>query len=91
MIKNLNITQGLIFSQALLLRLTDKGVTREDSYKLVQKLAHSIWNTDKEFHSVVKESDEVKQYLSELEIDSCFDVKVNLRNVDAIFKRVGLI
>jgi len=91
MMKNMNITQGLIFSQALLLKLTDKGVTREDSYKLVQKLAHSIWNTEKEFHSVVKESDEAKQYLSEEEIDSCFDIKVNLRNVEAIFKRVGLI
>ncbi len=88
--KNLKLTRGLVFSQALLLKLIDKGMVREDSYKIVQQLSHSIWNSKKEFHDVVKESGEVKEYLSENEIDSCFDLNINLRNVDQIFKRVGL-
>lgn len=91
MMYNLKITKGLIFSQALLLRLTDKGVTREDAYKLVQKLAHSIWNTETEFQTVALESDELKQYLSVYDINACFNLKVNLRHVDTIFKRIGLI
>ena len=91
MMHNLKITKGLIFSQALLLRLTDKEISREVAYKLVQKLAHSIWNSDTEFQTVVLESDEVKQYLSIDEINACFDLKVNLRHVDTIFKRIGLI
>lgn len=88
--KNLELTRGLIFSQALLLKLTDKGMVREDAYKVVQQLSHSIWNSEKKFHDVVRESGEIKKHLSENEIDSCFDLNINLRNVDQIFKRVGL-
>ena len=91
MLRNLNLTQGLIFSQGLLLKLTDKGLTREDAYQQVQKLAHSIWNRKQDFETVVLASEKVKQYLSEDEIRSCFDLKINLRHVDTIFKRLGLI
>ena len=91
MMKNLNLTRGLVFSQAILLKLTDKGMLREDAYKIVQQLSHSIWNTEKDFHTVVRGSEEVKKYLSEKEIDSCFDLRINLRNVDQIFMRVGIL
>ena len=91
MLRNLNLTRGLVFSQALLLRLTEKGMSREDAYQVVQKLAHSIWHSDQNFQTIIKESSEIRQFLSDAEIDACFDLKVNLRHVDTIFKRVGLI
>ncbi len=91
MLRNLDLTRGLVFSQALLLKLTEKGMVREDAYKVVQKLAHSIWNSDQNFQTMVEDSPEVRQFLTTAEIAACFDLKVNLSQVDTIFKRVGLI
>lgn len=91
MLANLHKTKGLVFSQALLLKLTEKGASREEAYKMVQSTAHSIWKKEnQDYKQVVLESEEIHSYLSKAEIESCFDLKKNLQHVDTIFKRLEL-
>jgi adenylosuccinate lyase len=88
MIKNLNLTRGLVFSQTVLLALVNKGVSREDSYKLVQDCAMNVWNDqNKNLKGELSSSVEIRKYLSKEEIDFIFDNKKMLKNVDYIFKR----
>jgi adenylosuccinate lyase len=88
MIKNLNLTRGLIFSQTVLLALVNKGVSREDSYKLVQDCAMDVWNDqNKNLKDELSSSVEIRKYLSKEEIDFIFDNTKMLKNVDYIFKR----
>ncbi|MFQ5770776.1 MAG: adenylosuccinate lyase, partial [bacterium] len=88
--KNLEKTHGLVFSQSLLLALTRKGITREDAYQLVQKRAMEVWNSGEDFKALISSDDQIREWLTEEEIEKCFDLNTNLRNVDFIFKRVGL-
>lgn len=88
MIKNLNLTRGLVFSQSVLLALVNKGVSREDSYKLVQDCATAVWNDQtKNLKDELKRSEVIKNYLSHEEIDFIFNNKKMLKNVDFIFAR----
>lgn len=88
MIKNLNLTRGLVFSQSVLLALVNKGVSREDSYKLVQDCAMAVWNDQtKNLKDELKRSEVIKNYLSHEEIDFIFNNKKMLKNVDFIFAR----
>jgi adenylosuccinate lyase len=88
MINNLNITRGLVFSQTVLLKLVNKGLSREEAYKLVQSAAMDVWNNkDKNLRDELLRSSEVKKYLSEEEINETFDYKKMLKNVDYIFSR----
>jgi adenylosuccinate lyase len=87
MMKNLERTRGLIYSQALLLALTDAGVSREESYRLVQEAAMSIWNTERQFLDAALASPGLVKHLGESGIRACFDLARQLRNVDAIFAR----
>ncbi|MCP4546159.1 MAG: adenylosuccinate lyase [bacterium] len=88
MLRNINQTSGLVFSQVLLLNLVDKGITREDAYARVQGAAMAIWNTDKQFLDAALESEAVRELLSEDEIRNCFALEHQLRNVENIFTRV---
>ncbi len=90
MMRNLKRTKGLIFSQPLLLKLTEKGLTRQEAYRLVQSVAHSIWNTEQDFYTAVRQSDVIEAHLSPEEIEECFDLNRQLRHVDTIFRRLGL-
>ncbi len=88
MIKNLNITRGLVFSQTILLKLVNKGLSREDAYKIVQTSAMDVWaDENKNLKDELLKSDEVKKYLSQKEIEELFDNKNMLKNVDYIFSR----
>lgn len=89
--KNLNKTKGLIFSQSLLLALVKQGITREHAYKLVQNSAMQCRNQNKNFQEMVNSDKDVGEYLSEEEIDRCFDLNYQLRNINHIFQRVGII
>ncbi|NOY78895.1 MAG: adenylosuccinate lyase [Calditrichaeota bacterium] len=91
MLKNLNLTRGIIFSQPLLLELAEKGLSREDAYRMVQQRAREAWAENREFREVVLNDPEIRRYLSTAEIETIFDLKNNLRNVGYIFKRIGLI
>ena len=88
MINNLNITRGLVFSQTVLLKLINKGQSREDAYRWVQTAAMNVWNDKhKNLQDELLKSNEIKKYLTEEEINEIFDYKKMLKNVDYIFSR----
>ena len=86
MIKNIEKYGGIIYSQACLLKLTQKGKTREQAYEIVQKEALDAFSRGDEGN--FKEN--MRQHLSEEEIKDCFDEKKYLRNIEAIYKRFGV-
>ena len=91
MIRNINLTGGAIFSQHLLTKLIDKGMIREEAYDLIQPLAmKAALKEIPSFKDEVEKLDKVKNVLSEEEFNSIFDFQYYLRNVDKIYKRVGL-
>lgn len=88
MINNLNLTRGLIFSQTVLLRLTEKGMTRDEAYAFVQKSAMEVWaDKNKNLKDELLASENVRKYLSENEIDELFNSEKLLKNLDYIFAR----
>lgn len=90
MLKNTNLYGGIVFSQRVLLELTNRGLSRENAYKLVQKNALDAFNKeDGSFKNNLLEDDEVRQILSEVEIENCFDSGYYLRNIDSIYKKFG--
>ena len=88
MMKNLDRLGGLVHSQRLLIALTQKGASREDSYKLVQRNAMPVWRGEGDFKTLLKQDADVKTYLSDAEIDEQFDLAYHLKHVDTIFRRV---
>jgi adenylosuccinate lyase len=88
MIKNLNLTRGLIFSQTILLKLVEKGLSREDAYRIVQTFAMDVWaNNDKFLKDELLKSSEVMKIITEKELNEIFDTSKILKNVDYIFQR----
>ena len=90
MLKNLNITGGLFFSEGILLSLASKGLSREESYKLVQRNAMKVWEEGADFKQQILSDPDIGKFLSEKEINDIFDLKKCTRNVDVIFERLGL-
>ncbi len=100
MMKNLNLTGGLVFSQRVLLELPKAGVSREDAYKIVQRNAMKVWESLQEGKSTTNEKGEslylqylledkqLREKLNENEIRECFNYEYYTKNVSAIFKRV---
>ena len=88
--RNLELTQGLIFSQRVLLALIDKGVSREKAYKIVQGNAMKAWQEKRSFLSLLEADTELTAYLSKSELESLFDYNYYLKYVDNIFERLGL-
>lgn len=90
MMANLNKTGGLIFSQNLLIALVTKGVLREDAYKWVQRNAMARWMEGADFRTNVGADPDICKYLSQEEIEACFDPMPMLKHVDLIFSRFGM-
>ncbi|MEM8554932.1 MAG: adenylosuccinate lyase [Pseudomonadota bacterium] len=88
MIANMNKFRGLIYSQRVLLALTQKGVSREDSYRLVQRNAMKVWEEGKDFLTELKADADVTAALSDAEIEEKFDIGYHTKHVDTIFARV---
>jgi adenylosuccinate lyase len=88
--RNLELTQGLISSQRVLLALISKGVSREEAYKLVQDNAMKVWQERKSFLSLLKADAQVTAHLSKSELESLFDYNYYLKHVDSIFEKLGL-
>jgi adenylosuccinate lyase len=88
MLKNLQLTRGLIFSGQLLLALTQKGVSRETAYEWVQRNAMRVWETDESFQDLLAQDTDITAQLSPAELAGVFKIETYLRNVDAIFARV---
>src|SRR5216110_2056229 len=86
--KNLDRLGGLVHSQRVLIALTQKGASREDAYKLVQRNAMPVWRGEGDFQTLLKKDAEVKKYLSDAEISEQFDLGYHFKHVDTIFRRV---
>jgi adenylosuccinate lyase len=85
---NMRRSYGLYNSQKVLIRLTEKGLTREDAYAVVQRNAMMSWKKRKEFKALLMKDKVAKKYLTVKEIDDMFDLKHYLKNIDYLFKRV---
>ena len=85
---NLDKLNGLIYSQRILLMLTQKGVSREDSYDIVQKNASKSWDNQSDFKEIILSDKGIMEILTKEEIDDLFSLDYHLKNVDYIFKNV---
>jgi adenylosuccinate lyase len=91
MARNLDVFGGVIFSQAVMLKLIEKGLSREDAYKLVQTNAMKAWNSDNgNFKDYLSNDPSVTKHLRKEEIASCFDPNEYLKNIDVVFDRLGV-
>ena len=88
--RNLESTGGLLYSEAVLLRLVERGVARDAAYRLVQRCAMKAMEDGQEFRSCLEADREVTEVLSAREIEDCFDIKETLRSVDKILSRAGI-
>jgi adenylosuccinate lyase len=86
--KNLDKLGGLIHSQRVLIALTQKGVPREDAYRLVQRNAMKVWGGEADFLALLKADKDVRAKLSDKELEANFDLDHHFKHVDTIFKRV---
>lgn len=86
--KNLDRLGGLVHSQRLLIALTQKGASREDAYRLVQRNAMPVWRGEGDFQTLLKADKDVTKYLSNAEIEEQFDLGYHFKHVDTIFNRV---
>jgi len=91
MLKNLNIYGGVVFSQRVLLALVENGMSREDSYRLVQKNAHSAWNQNEgNFKKNLENDPEVMNSLSTEKLSDCFSTELHQSNLRVIWERLGI-
>ena len=86
--RNLDRLGGLIHSQRVLLALTQKGVSREDAYTMVQRRAMPVWRGEGDFLSLLKADKDIGKALSQGELEALFDLGYHFKQVDFIFKRV---
>ena len=88
--KNLNLTHGLVHSQQALLLLTEKGVTREEAYKMVQRNAMRCWETGEDLKDLLLADKAVATWISAKELDKAFDLSCHFKDVNRTFKLLGL-
>ncbi len=89
MLKNLELTRGLIFSQQVLLALAEAGASREEAYRLVQNNAMAVWqDSSKDFKELLLQDEQIGSYLEKAAIEQIFDLDYHIKFVDTIFARV---
>ena len=89
--RNMNLYGGVVFSQRVLLTLVDKGMTREEAYRIVQSCAHEAWNKPEgNFHDLIAKNPQVTSKLTPKEIEACFDPQHHLQHLDEIYQRLGI-
>ena len=88
--KNIELTNGLIFSQVILLELTKRGVSREQSYSLVQRNAMECWQTKQPFKEIILNDGEILNYLSQGAIDDIFSLEKYKKHIDFIYGKIGI-
>jgi adenylosuccinate lyase len=88
MTDNLKRTGGLFFSQQVLLALTEKGLIRDQAYRLVQRNAMRVWEEKADFKELLRLDPDVRQFLTSEELDTIFDISYHLKHIDTIFSRV---
>ncbi|MEJ5256920.1 MAG: adenylosuccinate lyase [Fervidobacterium sp.] len=85
--RNLELTNGLVYSQRILLALVESGMSREEAYKVVQKYALECWESGESFKEKIQSDERISEYISKEKLDSLFEPDYYLRNVEEIFKR----
>ncbi len=85
---NLDMLKGLLFSQQVMLKLTEKGISREDAYRIVQKRAMEVWAGKGDFKQLLLADDDVMQKMTVQELDSLFRIENHLKHINTIFNRV---
>ena len=90
MLKNLDLTGGLIYSEKIMLSLVEKGIQRKEAYELIQSASIESMDKDVDFKDVIKNNDIVKKNLKSSEIELLFDNEYFLKYIDHIFKRLKL-
>ncbi len=91
MLRNLNCYGGVVFSQRVMLTMVERGMAREDAYRIVQRCAHEAWNKEGgDFKGLLKQDTDVTSTLSPEELEGCFEAKHHLRNLDTIFNRLDI-
>lgn len=88
--RNMQATFGLIYSQRVMLKLIDKGMTREEAYDLVQPKTADAWDHQTDFRKLLEKDEKITKVLSQADLNDAFDYSHHLKNVDVIFDRVGL-
>ena len=88
--KNIDLTNGLIFSQEVLLLLIKKGLTREKAYEIVQRNAMRVWKEKIDFNNLLKSDKEIMEYVNEDELDKLFDISKILININKVYERLGI-
>jgi adenylosuccinate lyase len=89
--RNLNCYGGVVFSQKVLLALIEKGMKREEAYKIVQESAHAAWNKPEgNFHDLISKEPRVTEKLSPAEIAECFDPQQHLKHLEQVYQRLGI-
>ena len=91
MISNIESTKGLVFSQRLMLALVEKGMPRQDAYRLQQSHAHTTWDEGTDFRELIKSDSIVSNYLNEKDLEGIFDYSYYTKHIDAMFERINLI
>jgi adenylosuccinate lyase len=86
--KNLEKLKGLVFSQRVLLELVERGMAREEAYRIVQRASMKVWKGGEDFKTVLLKDKLVTDRLKPREVERCFDIRPYIKNVDYIFKRV---
>ena len=90
MLDNLNKTGGLFFSQRLLLSLVEKGLSRDDAYRLVQDLAMRVWAREGSLYDLCRKDPVVTKKMAAEELEEIFDMQYYLKNIDYIYTKIGL-
>ncbi len=91
MLRNMNLYGGVVFSQRVLLTLVDKGINREDAYRIVQTNAHQAWNTPGgNFQKLIESDPQVTEKLTPEEIAECFNPDYQMRNIDKVYQRLDI-
>ncbi len=89
--RNMNLYGGVVFSQRVLLTLVEKGISREDAYRIVQTNAHQAWNTTGgNFHKLLESDPQVKEKITPEELNECFSPDYQMRNIDKVYQRLDI-
>jgi len=89
--RNMNLYGGVVFSQRVLLTLVDKGISREEAYRIVQSNAHQAWNTPGgNFQKLIESDPQVQAKLTPAEINECFNPDYQMRNIDKVYQRLDI-
>jgi adenylosuccinate lyase len=89
--RNLEITQGLVFSQNVMLALVSKGLSRQKAYEMTQRNAMQAWKTRTPFLKLLKSDPDISEHLNARELDTLFDYRRFLKHIDSVFERLGLL